>query len=180
MLLAEALTSKELSCAGAAAAPGGSSPGRCRRTPGGRVPISSNLPGPSCRGDAGTSPARLYLHCSTWGQQEMCYPEMAAELLQGSCELLSTAANRQKKNQAKKAICWCCAGEQGASSGGFDQPGPCLHLEDLDKELCFHSMRKFSIPWFMTFIGLQILKICKLKSLRCLALMVAECSRKRC
>lgn len=75
-------------------------------------------------------------------------------------EVVSSSAQLQtgKKKQAKKAICWCCAGEQGANSGGFDQPGPCLHLEDLDKELCFHSMRKVSIPWFMTFIGLQILK----------------------
>lgn len=32
----------------------------------------------------------------------------------------------------------------------------------------------------MTFIGLQILKMCKLNSLKCLVLMVAECCRKKC
>lgn len=50
------------------------------------------------------------------------FPEMAAELLQGTAELLSIAANKQKNK--KKASCWCCAGEQGASSEGFEELDP--------------------------------------------------------
>lgn len=163
-LLAEAFISKALNCASAVAGLGGCSPDQCRRTPGGKdAHLISKPPRSLCLLHVWmlTFPICLYPHCWTCNQQEVYLSGDDCRIIfQGCYKLLSTAAD----GAGGEASGWCCAVEQlqpwlKALSCLTNLDTACKGTTlcmgrmslSLDKQWCFHSVRKFSIPLFIIF-----------------------------